>query len=1091
MTTVSLPVGVDACAVVPKPPNPFSRPVIDGPRDTLATAESIHRAELARIVEVFDSLAAHPLPRLQRGPLALLVLSQMPGSGKSHLLGRLWRTLNGRATVIFLRAHQDRQAFWRRILERLVQELEYPEAADQRALAPGSATQLDSLARHLLADLMQRALQQKLWQAPPQIVEWVRQGRAEAMSPLRKKLPELMNWLNKLVPLWVGQLTAAGLQLERDPVAWLKVLVCYTLHRPGETPRSLALAWLQGNELEPEEARQLGLTASQQRVAIPGGSGEESLNESAFQCVKDLCALSAFFRPVVFAFDQTEIYGQSPELAKAFGATVGRLQAECINQLTVVTSNEQPWLHSISQHFERADLDRFDLGRRVLIKGINQAQATELVTVKMQGAGHASSDIDAFVARPWLAALFSNRAAASPLPRAVEQAACLALERWRTGGGDLPDPAPDAAAPAMDEQQALLERAMAAHRTRLLNTPKALDFDVGVLLWSLTTGMSRVPDLTVREGFHSARRKLQICWQMRGRTVFFVLDDSTHWKHWLAVVNSYHEHAEPERAQGRAVRGVVLWHRSLKPVGEGMRKQLGLPAAQGLVLLDLSDLQMAELYAAQALFFDVCQGDMPEVNVPTLLDFLGRRLQASACQLAGLTGPDAAVVSGAEVAPSVPFMPPRDVPAPAASRSAPMPPSASTTDAQLGVQRHHPNPPVTLPLAALARHSAVLGGTGSGKTTAALNLIEQVLAQGIPAVLLDRKGDLCRYAQPEAWNDPQWPPAPHFDPQRRAALHRRLTISVYTPGAIQGRGLRLPLAPAGLAQLPPEERDQAAHDSASVFAQALGLTRAADQPRKAVLVRVFQLLARRLETRGIVLDDVLELLSGDDPDLLASIGVLDPKLCRQLAEKVQTFKINSGSLLDERAEPLDWAQWLRPRPDGRIPLTIVSTKFLGDEGSTLFWVAQFFLELLRHVSRHPCDQLQGLLMIDEADLYLPATKVPATKGPLESLLKRARSGGVGLMLCTQSPGDLDYRGRDNIRNWLLGSIREARALEKLQGLLADSRVQPDQLSKQKAGQFVFAAEGRATPFDAIPNLVQTRQLSEPDILRVAASMAGY
>lgn len=246
-------------------PNPFSRPVIDGPRDVLVTAESIHRAELERIVAVFEQLVAQPLPRLQPGPLAMLVLSQMPGSGKSHLLGRLWRVLNGRATVIFLRAHQDQHAFWRRILERLVQELEHPEANDQRVLQPGAGTQLDSLARHLLADLMQRAIAQGHWKARPEVVAVVRQGRADALAQMRDKLQGLMVWLDKLVPVWVGQLAAAGLKLERNAVAWLKVLVSYTLHTPGEVQRNLALAWLQGNELEPQEAQLLGLTASQCR----------------------------------------------------------------------------------------------------------------------------------------------------------------------------------------------------------------------------------------------------------------------------------------------------------------------------------------------------------------------------------------------------------------------------------------------------------------------------------------------------------------------------------------------------------------------------------------------------------------------------------------------------------------------------------------------------------------------------------------------------------------------------------------------------------------------------------------------------------
>lgn len=1359
--------------------NPFSRPVIDGPRDVLATAESIHRTELLQIVQAFHRLEVQPVPRLKPGPLAMLMLSQMPGSGKSHLLGRLWRVLNGRATVIFLRAHQDKHAFWRRILERLVQELECPEATDQRVLTSGGVTQLDNLARHLLADLMQRAIEQKLWQAPrPDAVDLVRRGEARAIASLRKKLSGLMQWLSMLVPIWKKQLAAAGLRLERDAVAWLKVLVCYTLHTHDDPQRGLALAWLQGNDLEPVEAQLLGLTASQCRIDLPGSERTlASLNESAFQCVKDLCALSAFFRPVVFAFDQTETYGQDPELAHAFGATLGRLQAECINQFTVVTGNEQPWQHKVSNHFEQADLDRFDPSLRVVIKGIDRAQATELVGVKLQSAGYPADAIRAFTAQPWLAELFASRVA-RPLPRAIEKAACLALEQWRTGAPpvevtpvsmDATDSVATTQAP--QDVHAVLAQAFDAQRKRLLAHPHQLNFDVGVLSWVLCEGLSRVPGLAVKAVLNPPKVRMNIRWQLEGQVVFWVLDTSTHGGHWQAVIKDYLRHATTE-VQGHKVHGRVAWHSSLKTLGDGTRKQLEVAATHGLALLNLDDAQMADLYAAQALFADVCQGDLPQIQLPALLEFLGLKFQPWVHRMAGLPGATASAVTAAtprartkEASPSAAsggiqhalpqqvqtpavaerpprsatigggdlyltvsqlvcacarpgwlaqwqmglqpstrpqggdglpthgarlhlvaqsfaqwatdpanaaaamaidstaamydrllalggqalcqkllrqgqgdaknkaelhlrqlarhfllsrqacagftgwgdvflvqehalrhvalashegrtvrvsgrldslrhalphdvllldykFMPAENQPKeallqlaiyqrmlhqchgmkangqvvflghpirslsrgagdlarlfdahvqPVLTRLLSMPLGPSVTGAfdagqpapapvpvhvpapvqvpirqvTLGKQRHHPESPVFLPLTDLARHSAVLGSTGSGKTTAALHLIEQSLAQGIPAVLLDRKGDLCRYAQPEAWSDPHWPPAPHMDAASRTALHQRLDIRVYTPGSIQGRGLRLPLAPAGLALLPASERDVAAQDSAAAFAAALGLTRATDESKKAVLVRVFQVLARRIEGRGIVLDDVLTLLTSNDPDLGNAIGVLDPKLCGKLAGQVETFRINSGSLMDERAEPMDWAQCFSRRADGRLPLTIVSTKFLGDDSSTLFWVAQFFLELLRYVSRHPSDRLQGLLMIDEADLYLPATKVPATKGPLESLLKRARSGGVGLLLCTQSPGDLDYRGRDNIRNWLLGYIREARALDKLGGLLADSRVNPEQLGKQKVGQFVFAAEGQATALNVPPNLVKTQQLSEPEILDVA------
>lgn len=1360
----------------PERPNPFARPVIDGPRDALATAPSIHKAELQRILAAFEQLAQQPAPRLKRGSLATLVLSQMPGSGKSHLLGRLWRELNGRALVVFLRGHQDEHAFWRRILERLVQELEYPEATDQRVLQPGTATQLDSLARHLLADLMQRALDQKLLNIQPQTVQMVRDGRAEVMSLLKRNLSGLMAWLGKLVPIWINQLAKAGLHLERDAVAWLKVLTCYTVYQPNETQRGLALAWLQGNELEVQEAALLGLGASQRRPQASGSEGESSLNESAFKCVKDLCALSAFFRPVVFAFDQTEIYGQSPALAHAFGATIGRLQAECINQFTVVTSNEHPWLTCIHKHFELADQDRFDPQLRVVIKGIQQEQAHELVSIKLQSAGYPEAFIADFLARPWMSELYASRVV-RPLPRDIEKAASRALGAL-IHGEPSPDKTDTSSPPEADtalEVDATLRQSFENHRTRLLNTPKALDFDVGVLSWTLGTGLSRVPGLRVEEGFRSAKQKLQGCWRSGTHTTFFILDDSTHWKRWLSIVADYHHHTQSEQRKGQHVRGMVLWHRSLKPATEGMRKQLDSPTATGLLLHDLSDTDMAQLYAAQALYTEICQGDLPGITLPALLDFLGQHLQPWAHALLGISAARTAEVPAHAATPTTaqskpseettPRLPPsastaadrtasrtsshnrdlyltvtelvcachrpgwlaawqmgqspsvlprggdgrsssgarlhlvaqafaewataessldlafaladeqalhtqllalggqrllmrlarlnqpeqvsraqlhleqlaryfwqarqgcthftswRDVflvqehplhrvplathegrtvwvsgrldslrhalphsallvdykftsadapqegllqlaiyqrmlhqqhqlrvdaelvfmtpptstikrdavaleqlfdsqvqpvlnrllglvvpphadfvlPAgtavttPTAVATQPVQPAPATapqplcsaSSVMLGHKRYHPHPDVAIPLLDLARHSAVLGSSGSGKTTAALHLIEQVLEQGVPAILLDRKGDLCRYAQPDAWTDPAWPPVAFMDQQRRAALHQRLAISVYTPGAIQGRSLRLPLAPNGLDQLPEDERDEIARDAAAAFAAALNLTKTSDQPKLAVLVRVFQILARRISGRGIGLDDVLGLLANSDPDLEAAIGVLDPRLCRRLAEQVETFRINSGKLLDERAEALNWTQWLTPRADGRIPLTIVSTKFLGDDSSALFWVAQFFLELLRHVSRHPSDRLQGLLMIDEADIYMPATKSPATKAPLAGLLRRARSAGVGLMLCTQSPGDLDYKGRDNIRNWLIGLVQQNTALKKLEGVLSDSRVQPEHISKQKVGQFIFAAEGRGDPISVPPNLVKTQQLSEPEILQVA------
>ena len=81
----------------------------------------------------------------------------------------------------------------------------------------------------------------------------------------------------------------------------------------------------------------------------------------------------------------------------------------------------------------------------------------------------------------------------------------------------------------------------------------------------------------------------------------------------------------------------------------------------------------------------------------------------------------------------------------------------------------------------------------------------------------------------------------------------------------------------------------------------------------------------------------------------------------------------------------------------------------------------------------------AVVLFDEADLYLPAVRQPATKEPMENLLKRARSAGLSLLLATQSPGDFDYKCRDNIRSWLVGQVKEETALRKLKPMFSEVR----------------------------------------------------
>jgi hypothetical protein len=406
---------------------------------------------------------------------------------------------------------------------------------------------------------------------------------------------------------------------------------------------------------------------------------------------------------------------------------------------------------------------------------------------------------------------------------------------------------------------------------------------------------------------------------------------------------------------------------------------------------------------------------------------------------------------------------------------------------RLGSSRDFAAHPITLSPAHLLRHAALLGGSGSGKTTLALTLIEQMLLLGIPAILIDRKGDLVSYADSTAWQ------ADLGDPARQAARERlraTIEIALYTPGAEQGRPLGISIAPADLGSLPINERTKLANLAAAALAGVMGYkAQGSDKQRIAILGQAIA-VSSEMSGREVTLDALIDFIGGGDPALLNAIGRLDPKNFKKLTEDLETLRLMNGELFACSGERLDSADLLAATR-GKTRLTIISTAFLGDTANTLFWTAQLLLDLSRYCAKHPASHPQALFMLDEADLYLPALAKPPTKEPLEGLLKRARSAGLCLLLATQSPGDLDYKSRDQITTWLLGKIKEPTALAKLKPMLAEANLDlGGRLAGQQIGEFFLVQEGEVRSLKADPSLVSPRQIPAERILALAAATRG-
>jgi Cdc6-like AAA superfamily ATPase len=386
--------------------------------------------------------------------------------------------------------------------------------------------------------------------------------------------------------------------------------------------------------------------------------------------------------------------------------------------------------------------------------------------------------------------------------------------------------------------------------------------------------------------------------------------------------------------------------------------------------------------------------------------------------------------------------------------------------------------PILLPLDDLKTHVAFLGSTGSGKTTAALSVVEQLLERDVSVVLVDRKGDLARYASEAWWSDGA---APEAERARKLALRKRIDVALFTPGNSHGRPLRLPLVPS-LAEVKSQEREQLARYAAEGLGTMMGYGKSQTHRAKTSVLQCAIMLHG--DERDITLDLLRETISRPDPELLNAVGALQRHFA-SLSEDLQTLRIQRGSLLSGDGEPLDLAALLPPPRAGRTKLSIINTSALTEVPLLQFWISRLLIELSRLGRKRPSATLQAVAFFDEADTYVPATSSPPTKDPMFDLLRRSRSTGIGVLLATQNPADFDYKARDNINTWLLGKITQDRATEKMRNLIGSYPDVGPRLASQRTGSFFLLTGTTKRELKADRSLMETVQQGEAEVIELA------
>ncbi len=373
----------------------------------------------------------------------------------------------------------------------------------------------------------------------------------------------------------------------------------------------------------------------------------------------------------------------------------------------------------------------------------------------------------------------------------------------------------------------------------------------------------------------------------------------------------------------------------------------------------------------------------------------------------------------------------------------------------------------------LTTHGLIVGMTGSGKTGLAVVLLEEAALDGIPAIVIDPKGDMANLALRFPglgfedflpWIEPRDAASRGVTPEELAretarrweegigewgqskdrlrALAAASAVDVYTPGSASGRpiavlrGLGVP--PASLLG----DEDALRERIVNAVSGLLGLVGIESDP---VTSREHVLLSTILDRAWRSGEDAsLErLVKAIQSPPFQTLGALDlesfyPEKDRMaLAARLNSLLASPAFAAWREGEPLD-VQRLLFGIEGRPRTAIVSIAHLGDE-TRMFFVTLLLNEVIGWMrAQEGTGSLRAILYMDEIFGFFPPVATPPSKAPMLALLKQARAFGLGVVLATQNPVDLDYKGLANIGTWFLGRLQTERDRERLMEGLASA-----------------------------------------------------
>lgn len=533
-------------------------------------------------------------------------------------------------------------------------------------------------------------------------------------------------------------------------------------------------------------------------------------------------------------------------------------------------------------------------------------------------------------------------------------------------------------------------------------------------------------------------------------------------------------------------RRLVIIRRGLLPGGSETQKLVADYHAKGGKFHDPSEGELRILHALT---------EMLQQNDSRLNSWIVSRKPLAKLPLAQVLAAGSLFVNGSSItppSPPPPTPPLNATPTPSQKPAMPKPEAPGLDPALLILGQKIIGPEkygdaIGPPLTALAKHTVVLAGAGSGKTVLLYRLVEEAALRGIPSIVVDCANDLSSFDEAKE-------PTPNWRQGDDALAHHFRETSemiLWTPGKESGNPLTLqPLPDFDAVKADAEELQDALLMANASLASIVAKGTSEKSLKKLGILRSSLEFFARNYTAG-TLADYTGMLK-DLPDGAGPSVSKEKALAVEMADALRV-QMTTNPLLNTTGSSLDPAVLFGDdckRPATRISvISLLGLPTLDMQRTFLNQLAMILFSWIKKNPHPPGRSIRGLLVVDEAKDFLPSQKSSECKESMLRLGAQARKYGLGLVFATQHPKDIEHKLIGNSATHFYGLNNSPASLATLQEQMKLKGGNGDDIARLKVGQFYFHSAGatQSSPIKLkVPDCLSNKRLLEEQEILIKA-----